>query len=509
MSPINRRRFIGAGAAALAAASTGRVGMSQPSSRPNILFLMTDQHRGDTLGCEGHPCVQTPSLDRIANEGVRFSSAYSSTPSCTPARAGVLSGLAPWNHGQLGYGRVPQRFRRELPQMLRDTGYHAAAIGKMHFHPQRNEHGYHQVILDESGRAESEDFVSDYRQWFAKVAPDRNPDETGIGWNDHRSKAYALPEELHPTRWTGDRAVEFLGGYEREEPFLLKVSFARPHSPYDPPQRLMDMYADADIPPALIGDWAEQNAMRGSKHDNSLARGDLGPNQPIVSRQGYYGNVTLIDEQVGRILKALEQQGQLDNTLILFTADHGDMLGDHHLWRKTYGYEGSARVPMLVRWPKGMCDGTQRGGVLANPVELRDILPTFLDAAGAAYEADWFDGRSMLDPIRGTDEGWRPHIDMEHSRCYWKANQWTGLTDGRWKYIYYAPTGRQELFDLENDPGELRDLAGDPAHAAAVSEWRGKMIDHLAERGEPYVVDGDLGTREGAMLYSPNYTTTC
>ncbi|MGQ9729860.1 MAG: arylsulfatase [Candidatus Zipacnadales bacterium] len=478
--------------------------MRPAKKRPNILFLMTDQHRGDTLGCEGHPCVQTPNLDRLAREGVRFTRAYTSTPSCTPARAGILTGQSPWNHGMLGYYRVAPHYHNELPRFFREAGYYTLGIGKMHYHPQRNTHGFHRTLLDESGRVESEGFVSDYRQWFKQVAPDRDPDETGIGWNDHRAKAYVLPEELHPTRWTGDQAVEFLESYTGEQPFLLKVSFARPHSPYDPPPRLMDMYAGAAIPPALIAEWAERNALRGQEHPNDLARGDLGPNVPLVARQGYYGNVTFIDEQIGRILRALEGRGWLEDTLILFCSDHGDMLGDHHLWRKTYAYEGSARIPLLIRWPEGMISAA-RGQVQAEPVELRDILPTFLDAAGLPIEEGRFDGRSLLDLVRGNASGWREAIDLEHARCYWPENQWTGLTDGNYKYIYYAPTGQQELFDLRNDPGELHNLAQNPAYAALVGEWRRRMIEHLAERGEPYVMNGDLGLRPQAMLTGPNY----
>jgi arylsulfatase A-like enzyme len=500
---VTRRQFVATGTTAAGALLTGRFSVAQ-GERPNILFLMTDQHRGDTLGAAGHPCVQTPNLDRIAREGVQFRCAYTSTPSCTPARAGLLTGLSPWNHGMLGYNRVALHYRHELPQMLRDAGYQTTGIGKMHYHPQRNLHGFHQTLLDESGRVESPDFVSDYRQWFRRVAPDLDPDATGIGWNDHRAKAYVLPEELHPTRWTGDTAVEWLEGYAREAPFFLKVSFARPHSPYDPPARFMDLYAGADIPPALVGDWAERNARRGEAYPNDLARGDLGPDAPLAARQGYYGNVTFIDEQIGRILRVLEQRGWMDNTLILMTADHGDMLGDHHLWRKTYGYEGSARIPMLIRWPKGMTRA-KRGQVRAEPVELRDVLPTCLDAAGVAYDESEFDGRSMLNLARGRTRGWRETLDLEHSTCYWPENQWTGLTDGRHKYIYYAPTGQQELFDLQDDPGELHDLAGDPAHAGLAKEWRDRMIAHLAERGEPYVVNGDLGIREKPMVLGPNY----
>ncbi len=474
------------------------------SVRPHLLFLMADQMRGDCLGADGNWAISTSNLDRLAAEGVRFRCAYSSVPSCTPARATILTGLSPWHHGMLGYGRVATKYARELPQLLRDTGYYTLGIGKMHYHPQRNLHGFHQTILDESGRVESPDFVSDYRQWFKSVAPELNPDATGIGWNDHRGAPYALPEHLHPTRWTGDEAVKFLEEYRGTAPFFLKVSFARPHSPYDGPTRWWEHYEKTSLPPAVVGDWAERHAERGKPHPDALWQGDLGPEKALTARCGYYANVSFIDEQIGRILAALEQRGWLEETLILFTADHGDMLGDHHLWRKTYAYEPSARIPMLLRWPEGLL-AARRGQVLRQPVELRDILPTLLDAAGSEYEADWFDGRSMLDLVRGRTEGWRQWIDLEHATCYAPSNYWSGLTDGRVKYIYYAPDGRQQLFDLEKDPGETCDLASRPEYRELLQTWRGRLVEHLSERGEPFVVNGDLGLRPKPILYSPNF----
>ena len=505
-SKITRRSLLKAAVASSVTMRMVHTGLAAEgrSKRPNILFLMSDQHRGDCLGADGNRAIITPNLDRLAREGARFGSAYSSVPSCTPARSTILTGLSPWHHGMLGYGRVAERFPNELPRMIRSAGYHTLGIGKMHFHPQRNTHGYHKTILDESGRAESKDFVSDYRQWFKSVAPDLDPDATGIGWNSHRAAPYALPEHLHPTNWTGTEAVKFLESYDEAEPFLLKVSFARPHSPYDAPQRFWSMYEDADLPERVLGDWCERHAQRGKPHSDSLWQGDLGPEKPRQARIGYYGNVTFIDEQIGKILEVLDKRGQLANTLILFTADHGDMLGDHHMWRKTYGYEPSARIPMLIRWPESLCSA-ERGRVISQPVELRDILPTFLDAAGVEFDPSQFDGRSMLELARGNADGWREYIDLEHSTCYSKENNWTGLTDGRFKYIYYAPEGRQQLFDLENDPGETRDLASVPQYQETLLTWRRRMIDHLAERGEPFVVDGNLGLRPERTLYSPNY----
>ena len=504
-----RREFlkmIAAGSAGLALTSGEplRADTGGKTPRPNILFIMTDQHRADCLGCGGNPVIKTPNLDRIAREGVRFSHAYSSTPTCTPARAAILTGLSPWHHGMLGYGRVAEKYPFELPRALADAGYYTYAIGKLHYYPQRNYHGFHDALLDESGRVESPGFVSDYRKWFKEKAPNLDPDATGIPWNSYLSAYYALPEELHPTRWTGDRAVEFIGKYEREEPFFLKVSFARPHSPYDAPKRFWDMYEEADMPSPHIGEWAGRYAHIDDPNDLNVWHGDLGIDQVRRSRHGYYGNVTFIDEQVGRILRALENRGMLENTLILFASDHGDMLGDHHLWRKSYAYEGSARVPMLIRWPNALAPGAERGRVLTQPVELRDILPTFLDAAGARIPPG-LDGDSMLKLVRGDRSGWREWIDLEHGTCYAKGNVWTGLTDGRWKYIYHAFDGREQLFDLKTDPGEIHDLAGDPSCSNALKGWRERMVKHLTERGERFVKDGRLVVRQERMIYGPMF----
>jgi arylsulfatase A-like enzyme len=465
-------------------------------------MLMSDQHRGDCLGADGNRAISTPNLDELASQGARFRHAYSSTPSCTPARAALLTGMSPWRHGMLGYGRVAERYPVEMPRLLATAGYYTAGIGKMHWHPQRNPHGLHQMLLDESGRAQSPDFVSDYRAWFKEEAPNLDPDATGIGWNDYRAAEYALPERLHPTTWTADRAVEFLDSYERSEPFFLKVSFARPHSPYDPPSRFMDAYKDAPLPAAGSGKWAERYRER-SGEGNSIWHGDLGAEQVRHSRQGYYGSISFIDEQIGRVLEALDQRGEMDETLILYFSDHGDMTGDQHLWRKCFAYEPSARIPMIVRWPAGLV-GAQRGEVLDEPVEIRDVLPTLLDAAGEG-EREESDGRSMLSLLRRPRGEWREYIDLEHSICYSPRNHWTALTDGRTKYIYHALDGEEQLFDLEADPGELEDLAAAAAHEAKLRLWRNRMTGHLSERGEPFVKNGKLAPRPEPFLYSPHY----
>jgi len=438
---------------------------------------MSDQHRADWMGCDGNAAVKTPNLDRLAGEGVRFKHAYSSTPTCTPARAGLLTGMSPWRHGMLGYGRVAEMYPVEMPQLLRNAGYYTLGIGKMHWSPQRNLHGFHTTLLDESGRVETKDFRSDYRAWFASEAPNLDPDATGIGWNDNTAKPYVLPERLHPTRWTADCAVRFLDTYQRTEPWFLKVSFARPHSPYDPPQRWWDRYADSSLPRATIGGWAEKLRPRNSERDD-IWHGDVGEALRRRARVGYSGSVSFVDEQIGRILESLEKRGWMNDTQIVYLSDHGDMTGDHFLWRKSYAYQASARIPMLVRGP-----GAPRGTVSETPVEIRDVLPTLAAAAGASVP-DQCDGQNML-------RARREWIDLEHYICYDRTNHWTALTDGRWKYIRSQFDGSEQLFDLVKDPGETR-LS---ENADALRLWRRRMDENLAPRGAGWE----------KKLYSPNY----
>jgi len=491
---VRRRAFLQFTAAAPAFIRNLRA----QSGRPNILLLMSDQHRGDCLHAAGNMVLQTPNLDRLAKGGVHFTRAYSSTPTCTPARAALLTGMSPWGHGMLGYGKVAPRYPIELPRHLRDAGYYTLGIGKMHYDPQRALHGFHQTILDESGREESPGFRSDYRAWFFSELPGGNPEPTGIDWNGYTAKPYPLPERLHPTAWTAETAIHFLRDYRKPEPFFLKVSFERPHSPYDPPARWMDRFADAALPRARAGKWAERYRTPSSDRPD-VWHGDLGPDVVRRARQGYYGSIGFLDEQIGRILETLDSRRELSNTMILFLADHGDMLGDQYLWRKSYPYEPSAHIPMLLHWPSQV-----KAQSIARPVEIRDVLPTLLDAAGAAIPRA-VEGESLLGLARNSGRPWRPWIDLEHDVCYSPDNHWNALTDGDWKYIYHARSGAEQLFHLADDPAELTDLAPDAEHATTLREWRGRMIEHLAPRGETWVRNGRLLLRPASQLYSPNY----
>lgn len=510
---MNRRNFV---QAAVASTLSGKLpGKAKTkASRPNILLLMADQMRADCLGAYGNRLVKTPHLDSIAEQGARFDCAYTSTPSCTPARSALLTGLSPWHHGMLGYTMMAAGYPLEKPRALAEAGYYTTVIGKNHFYPMRNPHGYHQMIVDEHSTywfdknleavaaQASDEERADYDAWFWSQKPSTSPHATGLSWNDHRGRPFALPERFHATQWTGDTAVNFLKSYERPEPFFLKVSFIRPHSPYDPPARWMSHYRDTEIPKPVVAKWAARYAPR-SDASNDLWHGALPWDEVRQSRQAYYGSVSFVDEQMGRILETLEQRGILDETLIVFLSDHGDMLGDQNMWRKTYAYEPSARIPMLMRWPAGLLDA-KRGQTFSQPVELRDILPTFLEAAGTSPNRE-IDGRSLLSLVKDRGAEWRPWIDLEHNVIFSRENHWNALSDGKWKYIFHAKEGEEQLFHLETDPSELADLAPDAGFQGVLRTWRSRMIEHLSERGDAFVKNGRLVPRPEGLMTSPHF----
>lgn len=473
-------------------------------TRPNILLITTDQQRGDCLGCAGHPAVETPYLDQLAMQGARFNRAYSAVPSCIPTRAALMTGMDQWNHGRLEMtGNDPLDWPTTLPAEFARAGYHTQAVGKMHFIPQRRLYGFHNMVLDESGRRQAPHFISDYHAWFEKNKQGAyNYNDYAIDWNSWMARPSHLPEHLHPSHWTAQEGINFLQRRDPTSPFFMWLSFARPHSPYDAPQSYWDMYVDnPNIPKAAIGDWAGEfdrrvddvNAPRTRRTDREIHR----------ARAGYYGNITFIDHQIGRLLteyQRLDPQG-FKNTFILFTSDHGDMMGDHHHWRKTYGYEGSARVPFLIKYPDNW--EVPRGQVLEQPIELRDVMPTLLDAAGLPIPASC-DGQSVLQITR--DEGpWREYVYGEHTTCYTAEYGMQYITDGREKFIWFHHTGREQFFHLADDPDECRELSKDPHWQERIALWRRRLAEINELRGDPRGSDGKLVVQERAISLTPKY----
>ncbi len=479
------------------------------SKSPNVLLLMTDQHRFDCLGCAGNRSIETPNLDWLAAGGTLFTKAYTACPSCVPARATLITGMDQWHTGILGMGRgqgpMGVGFRHTLAGELARAGYHTQGVGKMHFHPQRSLNGFHNTVLDESSRVVDPGFVSDYQAWFdAHKTGDYGITDHGIDWNSWMARPYHAPEFLHPTNWTVNESIRFLKERDPTAPFFLMTSFARPHSPYDALPYYFEMYERRKLPGPSVGKWAACHDVPEDAARPDAWRGVRTPEEVRRARVGYYGQVNHIDHQLGRLLMALRKTGELDNTVILFTADHGDMLGDHNLWRKTYAYEGSAHVPMIVRLPAAM--RAPRGQRVEAPVMLRDVMPTLLDAAGVDIP-ETVDGSSMVPLALGkTDVSWRAYVHGEHCTCYSEEQEMQYLTDGKMKYIWFPRLGTEQLFDLEADPGETCNLADDPDAAPLLRRWRENLVRELEPRGLG-LTDGDrlVCQRGRPPIVSPCY----
>jgi arylsulfatase A-like enzyme len=472
----------------------------------NVLLLMTDQHRFDVLGCMGNEVIETPNLDRIAAEGTVFDSAYSSCPSCIPARAKLITGMNQWETGLLGMGQgqkpMGTNFKHTLPGELAKDGYYCKGVGKMHFHPQRSLNGFHHIELDESLRRQDPDFISDYERWFNDHKDGDYGMNDGRDFNGWEGKPYHNPPFLHPNFWTVNQSIDFINDRDPSMPFFLKTSFARPHSPYDAIPDYFEKYDKKKLPEALVGKWADIHDDPETAKCSNAWHGIKSAEEIHNARAGYYGNVEHIDHEIGKLLDFMEKQGILDDTMIIFTSDHGDMLGDHNMWRKTYAYEGSAHIPMIVRLPKDL----QKGIAARNdkPVMLCDVMPTILEALGVDIP-DTVDGLSMLPLIQQKDCAWRDYVHGEHCTCYSTDEEMQYLTDGKIKYIWFPRTGREQLFDLEKDPYELNDLTDNKEYANILEGLRTRLVKELAPRNCG-LTDGNKLIRQEEPIISPHYT---
>lgn len=435
------------------------------SERPNILFLMTDQQRGDCLSADGHPVLLTPNMDSIGYRGARFRHAYSTCPVCIPARRSLLSGQFPRTHGLVGYqDGVEWNAPVTLPGALAAAGYQTALVGRsMHQHPSRKRFGYDQMVID-----------ADYNEFLRRNARTTNASWFGGGvtHNDWTARPWHLDEPLHFTNWTVDEALRFLETRDPTCPYFLTVSFIAPHPPLQPPAFYMDRYLQAELPPPVIGDWAQRPRIpEDIAFDDYVAscRVDLRGEALRRCQAGYFGLINHVDDQIRRLLNPVHSLLG-DNTIVVFTSDHGEMLGDHYLFRKSQAYEAAARIPFLMNGP-----GLPKGVVVDEAVCLEDLMPTLLDLAGVPIPAT-VEGRSLVPFLRGQTPAWRDYLHLE---C---APTFHALTNGREKYVWLTATGAEQFFDLKTDPQETRNLAAQ----VNLTPWRHRLIAELKDRPEGF-----------------------
>jgi arylsulfatase len=462
------------------------------NDRPNVILICVEQWRGDCLGIAGHPVVHTPYLDQMALGGARFRRAYTAVPSCIASRAALYTGLSQRTHGRVGYqDGVPWDYPVTLAGEFTRHGYQTQAIGKMHVYPERSQTGFQNVILHDGPLHFSWrhnrclEIVDDYLPWLRQqLGPDANDFEHGMNCNSTVARPWDKPEHVHPTNFVITQAIDFLRRRDPRKPFFLYLSFHRPHPPYDPPAWAFEQYLDAPMPDVPVGDWVEIFDEYARPSHPSTMVGEIPPHLLRRARAGYYGHMTHIDHQINRFLETLDSFEPDKETYLCFVADHGELIGDHHLFRKYFPYEGSARVPLILKGPQS--SGIRRGGACDQVVELRDVMPTLLDCAGLEIP-DGVEGRSLLPLARGETPVWRDHIHGEHA-ILGQSPHW--ITDGHEKYVWLSGTGHEQLFDLDEDPQELHDLARDPSAADRVARWRQVLIEELTGREEGFT-DGE------------------
>ncbi len=457
---------------------------SENLQRSNIILIMADQMRGDCMSHVGHPVVSTPNLDELANNGVSFTSAYSSCPTCIASRASLFTGLSPSSHGRLGYkDGIPWNYSDMLPEVLSSAGYQTHCVGKTHFFPQRKHCGFHSLDSYEANQNFDGTYINDYSEWLGeKTGYRQNEWDHGLSSNSWDTRPSHLPEELHNNSWVAAKGIDFIHRRDRTRPFFLNLSFHRPHPPIDPPEVYYNMYRDAELPDVPVGVWAGKHAVTIDSVD--AWHGKLESGLLTKMRRAYYAQIAHIDNQIGRILRYLKYN-KIGPNIVIFTSDHGEMLGDHNLFRKGYAFEGSSRIPLVISYA-----GPVKSKLVANPVVIEDLYPTILDLAGVG-PVSGRDGLTLFPYCNEEDPvSVRDYIHGEHSRIYDKNEAMQFLTDGKEKYIWYTYTGEEQLFNLIRDPDELEDLSSDPGAQERLDFWRSILINKLAERKEDGLSDG-------------------
>ncbi len=472
----------------------------------NILFITADQLRYDSLGFTGHPLVKTPNLDRLAASGAQFTNTFVQSAVCAPSRACMYTGRYTHNNG-VRFNEVPFRSgEKTVADYFEEYDYRAALVGRTHFTPITETYGFEYFsyydglpIKDEySSYPEylkrcgySEDDIK-YRYWPKEL--DVIPGQ-GAYPEDFREAFYPsrIAEEHSDTAFLTDEAIRFVRE-TGDRPWMLHLSYWKPHLPFSVPEPYHSMYDPRDVPmpKRYPGELDAKPPLQ--KLFSKERRGNFLEDEKLLRqvRAVYYGMITQLDDHLGRLFGELDARGLTDNTLIVFTSDHGEYMGDHHMVEKELFYEQAIHVPLIMSLPGRIPESA----VIEPFVETVDLLPTFMEAAGLPVPAA-ADGRSLFPLIDGTASSWRQEVFAEWDFQYYHVRRQLGLRPDqckaimirnlRWKYVHYSDQPC-ELYDLENDPDEFRNLVDDPAHMEVrigllrqILDWRMRSEDKLPE----------------------------
>ena len=406
----------------------------------NVLVLMADEHNPRILGCAGDPLVQTPTLDSLAASGVRFTAAYCQNPICVPSRVSLVSGRMPSNLNTFG-NTENQKYQNvtTLADLFVKAGYQAAWLGKAHWgDPRFPKYGSRE--MGENGRGED---------------GSRLPQQSVVS---------TWPVERNPEHLTANDALEFLGKH-KDQPFFLGVSFSKPHFPFTIQQKYYDLYKEKVSPPRVSAKLLAELPAISKEEREKYHHADATTEDLLRTKAMYYGMVTYVDEEFGRIVKKLEELGLREKTIILYTADHGEMLGDRGLWYKNSFYDGSASIPFIWSFPTAL----PRGKVVTTPAMNMDVFPTLAELCQLP-KPDGLEGSSLLPVMLGRDDGQNRYALSENFRGNFAGRM---IRTARWKYFFYS-NGEEYLYDLQADPGEETNLVTDPQHRKLADELKQK-----------------------------------
>jgi arylsulfatase A-like enzyme len=455
-------------------------------NRPNVLLIFCDQLRFDAVGALGHPVLRTPNLDRLVREGAAFTSAYTTSPVCVPARCSLAYGQYAWTTKCYdNQNPMPEDGRPSLMGALTAAGYRTHGIGKCHFTPDGH------ALRGFESREEQEEIVGeperdDYHRFLRANGCEHITDPHGVrGEMYYVPQPAQMPARLHPTQWVGDRSVEFLRASGRgRRPWFLFSSFVHPHPPFAPPVPWHKLYRGPlmplpRLPPGHEALWTHVN-----RHQNRYKYRDQGYDLNLVRqmRAYYFACVSFIDFQVGRMLEVLERAGQADNTLIVFTSDHGEHLGDYGCFGKRSYHDTASRIPLLLRLP-----GSFAGGARCDaPASLADVAPTILAAATGGRGGMAADGVDLAALASG-------RVDRDAVFCQYSTGVWGEYTmvTRRHKFVYSAPDGREFLFDRIADPQETRSQDGLVFCRTEQNACRARLVAALRAAAETEVLDGE------------------
>lgn len=475
MKHFTRRQFLASSALPLAAA---------PPKRPNILFIMVDEMRWDALGVENHPVVKTPNLDKLASQSVRFTNAYTVSPVCCPARASVFTGRYAHVHGVTTNGVPANNGEIFLPSILKHYGYHTAISGKLHYTPARFDYGFDQFwSFASEGPTPEFGYQAFLKKKHGSPAKWARVDGT-CPWPEdplgHDVGLFKYPEEDFETDWITARSVEYLRSRKSaNQPWFLFTSYLKPHSPSVEPQPYFDMYDPSQMPIPPLPPNAK--AIRAAKVGQAKRHYVDNEEMMRVMSAKYFGAITHVDFHVGKLLAELDTLGFADNTIVLFTADHGNMLGDHGRWFKGVQYEGSSHVPLLWR---GLGQSAGRAGkIVPKVIENTDLAPTLLEASGLPIP-EGMQGKSFVKLARGNDPKWK-------DCCFSQLNAGMMVRDG-YKLIDNSldGTGPWELYNLSGDRKEQNNLIDNNEQQVRVKSLKRELAGYRAAHPPPVKIAG-------------------